>query len=191
MTAGVGPVPDATKRLAFRAWEREDAGFVLDMYARPEVYAFLGSSPAPVADLAEARDRIARWQSRADGLAGIWAVSTLPGPAPGAGRLVGTALLLTLPRTDGGPSSAFEIGWHLHPDAWGAGHATEAAGALVRRARSGGLAEVRAVVYPGNARSRAVCARLGMREDGLTTEWYGVEVVEYVLDLRHEVAAGT
>jgi RimJ/RimL family protein N-acetyltransferase len=42
---------------------------------------------------------------------------------------------------------------------------------------------VRAVVYPDNAPSRAVCRRLGMTEVGRTDEWYGVDVVEYRIDL--------
>jgi RimJ/RimL family protein N-acetyltransferase len=169
-----GPPPSA--RLTFRPWRRADALTILDMYSRPEVYRYLGASPQPVRDLQEARARITSWGERADGFCGIWAVEV-------AGAPVGTALLVPLPRSDGAPTTAYEIGWHLHPDAWGHGYATEAGEALLGWARQAGLREVRAVVYPDNERSRSVCRRLGMTEVGLTGEWYGVDVVEYRSDL--------
>ncbi|GAA4726824.1 hypothetical protein GCM10023350_07020 [Nocardioides endophyticus] len=46
------------------------------------------------------------------------------------GVVVGTVLLLTLPNDEHGE---VEIGWHLHPDAWGQGYACEAAGLRPRR----------------------------------------------------------
>ncbi len=171
--------PAPTERLALRAWTAADAPAVLDMYSRPEVVRFLGATPQPVIDEGQARDRIDRWAERTQGLAGIWAIERRDRP----GVPIGSALLVPLPRTDGAPSAAYEIGWHLHPDAWGHGYATEAAVALIDRAAAAGLTQVRAVVYPQNEASRAVCRRLGMTEVGLTGEWYGVDVVEYLLDL--------
>jgi RimJ/RimL family protein N-acetyltransferase len=168
--------PPATSRLSFRRWNAADAAVVLDMYSRPEVYRFLGAKPSPIPDLDQARQRIDAWTARCRGLTGLWAIEH-------GGTPVGTALLVPLPRSDGAATSAVEIGWHLHPDAWGMGLATEAALALVERARRGGLHEVHAVVYPDNVRSRAVCARLGMSDMGPTGEWYGVEVVDHVLRL--------
>lgn len=173
-------VPGPSARLRFRTWHPVDAPRVLDMYSQPEVYRYLGASPRPVADLDEARDRIAAWEQRTQGFCGIWAIEA---EDHGDSAPVGTALLVPLPRSDGEPTSAYEIGWHLHPDAWGYGYATEAGGALLQRARDAGLTQVRAVVYPDNSRSRAVCRRLGMTEVGLTDEWYGVEVVEFRIDL--------
>ena len=66
---------------------------------------------------------------------------------------------------------------------WGFGVATESARVLIDQARAHGLAEVHAVVYPGNLRSLAVCDRLGMTRLGVTDEWYGVELVDHVLAL--------
>jgi len=154
---------------------------VLDMYSRPEVCRFLGATPSPAVDLEDAAARIERWRSRTHGLCGVWAIVPVDHPTAVP---YGTMLLVPLPRTDGLEPNVHEIGWHLHPDAWGQGFATEAAGALIERARVAGLTEVRAVVYPDNAPSRAVCARLGMSETGLTDEWYEAELVEYVLPLR-------
>jgi len=65
-----------------------------------------------------------------------------------------------------------EIGWHLHPDAWGHGYATEAAAAVLDDAFSRGLARVIAVTDPDNRASQAVCRRLGMRHFGRTTRYY-------------------
>jgi 2-keto-4-pentenoate hydratase len=169
--------PEPTERLHFRQWDAADAEFLLDMYSRPDVYAYLGADPQPVRDLDEARERIAHRRSRCQGFAGVWAIDL------DDGTTIGTALLVPLPRSDGQESTAFEIGWHLLPEHWGHGYATESGFAMIEQAQAAGLAEVRAVVYPANVRSRAVCHRLGMSEVGLTREWYGVELVEYRLDL--------
>jgi RimJ/RimL family protein N-acetyltransferase len=168
--------PPPTERLSFRDWEDADAPVILDLYSRPDVYRYLGAAPAPVADLAEARARISRWRGRAaEPWSGIWAV--LLGGVP-----IGTGLVVSLPRSDGAPSDAVEIGWHLHPDHWGRGYATEMGHALIAHAHEHGLHPVRAVVYPDNAASRAVCRRLGMDEVGETDRWYGVSLVEYRTD---------
>ena len=154
------------------------------MLSHDEVWPWLGARPAPCPDVDTARRICARWTSLADDVLGVWAVDAagvaLPAEAP---RPSGSVLLLTLPRSDGAVSSAVEIGWHLHPSAWGHGIATEGALALVERARAGGLTRLHAVVREGNARSLAVCDRLGMTRLGATDEWYGTTFVDHVLDL--------
>jgi RimJ/RimL family protein N-acetyltransferase len=56
-----------------------------------------------------------------------------------------------------------EVGWRLHPSAWGNGYATEAARAALASAWAElGLDRVIAVIDPGNAPSIAVANRLGM-----------------------------
>ena len=52
---------------------------------------------------------------------------------------VGSALLNHLPDAEGTPTDDVEIGWHLHPGAWGKGYATEAAELLLRHAREARL----------------------------------------------------
>ena len=54
-----------------------------------------------------------------------------------------------------------EVGWHLHPDSWGHGYATEAARAVIERGFAAGVPEVYAVVRPGNEASLAVCRAAG------------------------------
>jgi RimJ/RimL family protein N-acetyltransferase len=173
-----------TDRLLLRAWRPEEAERVLEIYARDEVWPWLGAKPSPMPDLDAARARIQRWALLADGPFGLWAVE-----APGvvgidgvaADEPVGSVLLVTLPRSDGHVSDAVEVGWHLHPDAWGHGIATEAAEALLHRAGSVGISHVHAVVHPDNERSKAVCGRLGMTTCGRTTEWYGVELDDHCI----------
>lgn len=186
MTTVLADVPEPTARLSFRRWRESDAPLLLDMYSRREVYRFLGSVPRPVHDLDEALSRVESRNERTRGLDGIWAIVRRDDDC-----VIGTVLLVPLARTDGEPSDVYEIGWHLHPDFWGQGYATEAAAAVVSRARSGGLLEVRAVVYADNAASHAVCRRLGMTQLGLTSEWYDAELVEYRLDLPSAAAVTT
>jgi len=74
-----------------------------------------------------------------------------------------------------------EVGWHLHPDSWGHGYATEAARAVIDRGFGAGVAEVYAVVRPGNEASIAVCRRLGMTPLGRLRRWYDAELEAYRL----------
>jgi RimJ/RimL family protein N-acetyltransferase len=66
-----------------------------------------------------------------------------------------------------------EVGWHLHPDSWGHGYATEAARGAIAKGFAEGLDEIFAVVRPDNKRSLAVCRRLGLTHLGRTDRWYG------------------
>jgi RimJ/RimL family protein N-acetyltransferase len=171
-----------TNRLLLRAWEESDAQALLDVYADDEVWPWLGSDPAPCPDLEAARLRATRWATLGEGPLGFWAIET-PGISGVLPQPCGSVVLLTLPRSDGEPSDAIEVGWALNPAAWGHGIATEAARAVLDRARVAGVSRVHAVVREGNARSMAVCDRLGMTRLGSTHEWYGVEFVDHVLDL--------
>ena len=80
----------------------------------------------------------------------------------------GSVLLKRLPNGGG----EIEIGWHLHPDSWGRGLATEAAAALLAHGFANGLEEVWAVTHLDNDRSVAVCRKIGMRLLGITNRWY-------------------
>jgi RimJ/RimL family protein N-acetyltransferase len=161
-----------TGRLRLRAWTAEDADLarLADLYSREEVTRWLGGGPTiPPAELVE------RWAlvHRIDPAHGCWAIDPLDG-----GPTAGTVLLKPLPNGVG----EVEVGWHLHPDSWGHGYATEAARAVVDRAFDDGLLEVYAVVRPGNEPSLGVCRRLGMRPLGRTTRWYGRELEAFRLD---------
>jgi RimJ/RimL family protein N-acetyltransferase len=59
-----------------------------------------------------------------------------------------------------------EVGWRLHPSAWGNGYATEAGRAALESAWAElGLERVIAVIDPANAASIAVAERLGMTRE--------------------------
>lgn len=171
-----------TERLRLRGWTPDDAATVLEIYGRDDVSRFLGNPPRPCVDLDDARGRIDRWASLGDDVLGLWAVET-PGVDGVSPQPCGSVLLVPLGRSDEQPSSTIEIGWHLHPGAWGHGVATEGGRAMIERARAAGISEVHAVVFPENTASLAVCDRLGMTRLGLTDEWYGVELVDHVLVL--------
>ena len=158
-------------RLLLREWEEKDAGFVLDMYSRWDVVRYLGAAPAVLRDHDEALARIAMWHSRQDDVRTVWAVQDRR-----SGHLVGTTFLVRLLASGEPlqPAAETEIGWHLHPDAWGNGYATEAAGAVLAYGARHGLSPVLAVTYPENHASQAVCRRLGMRHLGQTDRYYNV-----------------
>ena len=66
---------------------------------------------------------------------------------------LGNLLLKPVRLSAGGRPSVpvdVEVGWHLHPDAWGNGYATEAARAAVADAFSRGLHRVIAITHPHN-----------------------------------------
>ena len=172
-----------TTRLIARDWTDGDAQAAFDIYGRDEVMRWLGVQPRrAVPSLTHMRERLDLMIQRArdEPEYGLWAVSLRTGPA--AGAVVGAVLLSRLPGDDGD----VEIGWHLNPDYWGNGYATEAGRGVVGLAfglqRAGPVAgrppldRVIALVDPGNVRSQAVCRRLGMTHLGRTDTYYGLSL---------------
>jgi len=172
-----------TSRLLLRPWrpdDPDDVAAAFDLYRRIEVARWLGAEPKPWASTAEAHERLARWGRIAQERPGfgMWALAPV-----GVARPIGTVLLVPLPDAEGEPTDDVEIGWHVHPDHWGAGYATEAAGALLEHA-FGDLAldRVNAVAYAGNEPSFAVMRRIGMRHVGPTDRWYGTQLEWWAID---------
>jgi RimJ/RimL family protein N-acetyltransferase len=179
-----------TSRLIARDWTQEDAEPAFDIYGRDEVARWLGAQPRrPVSSLAKMRERLDAWIQRSSQEPdyGVWAIELRHGRA--AGRVVGAVLLSLLPGGDG----HVEIGWHLNPEQWGNGYATEAgrgaAGLAFGLSRVGPepvethrsadwtpLHHVIALVDPDNARSQAVCRRIGMTHRGQTDAYYGLRL---------------
>ena len=159
-----------TERLRLRAWTDSPADLarLADLYGREEVTRWLGGGPSvPPAEL------VARWAALhdRDERFGCWAIEPPDGPP------AGTVLFKPLPNGVG----EVEVGWHLHPDSWGHGYATEAARAVVERGFAAGVPEVYAVVRPGNEASMAVCRRLGMVPLGRFRRWYDVDLETFRL----------
>jgi RimJ/RimL family protein N-acetyltransferase len=165
-----------TDRLVLRSWrpdDERDVAAAYDTYRRPEVVRWLGSTPTPDTSIDDTRARLARWAavdaSESPGL-GRWAVTLPADDVP-----IGCVILRHLPDADEVPTDDVEVGWHLHPDHWGHGYATEAAAALIRHGFGTlGLEEIHAVAWAGNDPSFAVMERLGMTPQGPTDRWYGV-----------------
>ncbi|NMK46192.1 GNAT family N-acetyltransferase [Achromobacter sp. Bel] len=145
-----------TPRLVLRQWRADDRKLFAQMNADPSVTEFLLPLTALQSDALAAR--------LAAGIDehgwGFWAVEA-PGVAPFVGFVGIKPMPPVLPFAPG-----VEIGWRLARPFWGRGYASEAALAALRVGfEQVGLAEIVAFTAVGNQRSRAVMARLGMRED--------------------------
>ncbi len=143
-----------TERLRLRPLRTPDAQALREVYSHPLVEAWIG--PHTRGRVAE---EIAYQQAgQAERGWSVWAMERRDD-----GRFVGDCGLQPLEHS--GPE--VELGYDLHPDVWGQGLATEAAGAVVQAALGPlGLERLVAVVKPANAASRRVLEKIGMREAG-------------------------
>lgn len=164
-----------TDRLRLRPFTMDDAPALFEVFRLPDVARWSGTG-TPMTDVSEAVARIERWSTRGGNhpAAGVFALERRD-----TGAMIGTALLVPIPPSEGVDREGFEVGWHLHPDAWGHGFATEAASELLARGFASGMTEIFAVTDPDNVRSQAVCRRLGMKALGLTADWYDRELATF------------
>jgi RimJ/RimL family protein N-acetyltransferase len=159
-----------TARLLLRPWSPEDADFLYDMESRWDVKRYIGTTPAVMTDRSQALASIERRRALDHPVHGIWAIELLSERV-----LVGNLLLKPIPLSvdaSPSPSEDVEIGWHLHPDHWGHGYASEAGRAGLAHAFGAGLPRVLAVTAPANGASQKVCRRLGMRHLGRSDAFY-------------------
>jgi RimJ/RimL family protein N-acetyltransferase len=163
-----------TERLVLRGWTPDDAAAALGAYGDAQVARWLAPAMDVVPDQAAMRLVLQQWvaeDARMITPAGRWAIELSQ-----EGRLVGGATLLPLP-----PDEEFEVGWQLHPQAWGNGYATEAGLALARWAFEQGIEQVIALVRPANTRAEATVRRIGMEWVGETEKYHGLRLQEYRL----------
>ncbi len=155
-----------TQRLSIRPWCRDEAPRLLDILSRVEVARWLGDGdPVLLKSLAEAEEKIDGFGALAEEPPrGFWAVEVRE-----TGLVVGSVLLVPLP---GDSAGEVQIGWQLHPDSWGRGYATEAAGAVLEHGLAHGLPQVLALTHLTNHPSQAVALRIGMEPLGVTEKWY-------------------
>jgi RimJ/RimL family protein N-acetyltransferase len=144
-----------TDRLLLRPLTIEDLDELVAIHSEPDVVRFMGRfDRARLLEWIEHND--ADWSQRGYGRLGI--------VERGTARLLGRSGLKYWPQF-----GETEVGWVLHPDAWGRGLATEAGGACVDWGfRYLDAAYLTAMIRPDNQRSIAVAERLGftaMRED--------------------------
>jgi RimJ/RimL family protein N-acetyltransferase len=158
-----------SKRLILRPWDHEDADFLLDLEGRWEVVRYLGVDPSIMTSRDEALASIRRRRAISEHpVHGIWIITDYNGER--LGNLLLKPARLSPGETPSAPVDV-EVGWHLHPDAWGNGYATEAAKAAVADAFSRGQHRIIAVTHPQNEPSQAVCRRVGMHHLGTTTRY--------------------
>lgn len=172
-----------SERLAYRPFDHGDLEAVIDLYSRPKVTEFLGTA-SEVHDRAAAEAWVKRVEERHGHYGelpyGFWAATQ---ELEGRERIVGVAMLKPAPDAHRTPTADVEVGWHVHPDFWRKGYATEMARALLDRGFS--LCDhdlLHAVVDTENGASRSVARRAGMRHDGVTSKYYGLTLEHYVLD---------
>ena len=146
-----------TDRLLLRRWRVGDRSPFAELNADPEVMRYF-----PAVLTRRASDELAA-RIEADIARQGWGLWALEERA--TGRFVGFTGLARA--TFAAPfTPAVEIGWRLSRTAWGLGFATEAARAAATFAFGDlGLDELVSFTAAGNARSRAVMRRLGMRHD--------------------------
>ncbi len=161
------------------------------MNARPEVMRFLSGQP-------ETLEQTAAFVARVQRCWAVWGTSWWAFVDREDGRVRGAGAIQYLRREAQPPEdleslrgNPLEIGWRLHPDAWGQGLASEAARRMTTFAfERFDPAELLAVRHPDNLASARVMDRLGMRYRGLEP-WYGRTVATHVLDRETWRAAGS
>lgn len=162
--------PLITDRLVLRPWSLEDAEAALGVYGDANVARWLSPALDRPPNVSAMREILQRWADEDAKLiipAGRWAIELRED-----NRLIGGTVLLPLPPDD----EDVELGWQLHPAAWGHGYATEAGKALARWAFGQGLDEVLAVVRPANRRAAATVRRIGMDWVGETDKYFGLRL---------------
>ncbi|HEY7144600.1 MAG TPA: GNAT family N-acetyltransferase [Streptosporangiaceae bacterium] len=158
-----------TERLVLRPWSVTDAAAALGAFGDDSVSRWLAPAMDRVRDEAAMRLVLQQWVAENARLltpAGRWAVELRED-----GRLIGGATLLPLP-----PDEEYEIGWQLHPRAWGHGYATETGRALARWAFNQGIEQVIAVVRPANTRANSTVRRIGMEWVGETEKYHDLRL---------------
>lgn len=142
-----------TERLILRQWRRDDFDRYAEMFAAPETHHIGG--PLTRGDA---------WR-RFLQMPGAWALQGYAMFAieeKASCRFMGQAGPW---QPDGWPGT--EVGYALHPQAWGRGYATEACTAAMDWAFDVlGWTEVIHSISPANTDSQAVAARLGARNRG-------------------------
>lgn len=88
-------------------------------------------------------------------------------------ELMGGILLRKLFDINENPTSNYEIGWHIHQEAWGKGYATEAALIIMNYGfHTLNLPALIAIIDPKNTASLKVAKKLGMTSLGITDNYY-------------------
>jgi ribosomal-protein-alanine N-acetyltransferase len=139
-----------TERLAFRPFSPQDIDDLAAMVADPEVVRFVGDGQ-PLS-----REQAAEWISKSRANVARFGYGTGAVVELATGEMVGWA---GIARPEGEPE---EIVYGFASQHWGKGYGPEVVAGLVEYAFGTlGLPELRATVYPANARSARILERQG------------------------------
>ena len=149
-----------SERLELRPWSAADIDAFAEHNADPRIMRYFTS----VLTRDETEATVTRWQALFEerGFC-FFAVDRRD-----TGEFIGT-IGCSWPAHGSPVAPAVEVGWRLHPDAWGFGYATEGALASMAFAfdTDRDLDEIVALTVPDNEPSRAVMARLQMTHDSI------------------------
>jgi len=162
-----------TPRLVLRPWSTEDAPEALAIFGDETVTRWLSPAMSRVDSVESMSSILTSWfLAPPPTPAGRWAVTSAAD-----GRLLGGVAVLPLPPEQ----SDLEIGWQLHPTAWGQGYAAEAGHAVAHHAFASGVEELFAVVRPRNLRGARTATSIGMEWVGETEKYYDLRLQVYRL----------
>ncbi len=143
------------ERLSLHRWDtKRHTSALAAINAQPQAVTYLNDGVPYTPDQSRAQSErfAAHWDTHGFGL---WALETPAGIVGFAGACH--------PQWFPAYAHEVEVGWRLHPSAWGNGYATDAGRAAVAAAfDSLELERVIACIDPGNLASIAVAERLGM-----------------------------
>jgi ribosomal-protein-alanine N-acetyltransferase len=144
-----------TARLSFGTWSPDDLDLAMALWGDPEVTRLIGGPFS--SQWVQDRLELEIANQAAFGFA-YWPVFRLED-----GVHVGCAGLRPVP----GSGDTLELGFHLRPEHWGRGYATEAGRAVIAYAfGTAGASTLVAGHHPRNGASRHVLLRLGFRHTG-------------------------
>jgi RimJ/RimL family protein N-acetyltransferase len=151
-----------TERLLLHPWTTDFTVALARVNAEPDAMRFLtGGEPMSLSESeVQSAYLTAHWNEFGFGL---WAVEV-----KATAEIIGFTGLAHPPWF---PELAdeVEVGWRLHPSAWGHGYATEAGTEALRTAFTDlALERVISIIDIANHRSLAVARRLGLSEDRIT-----------------------
>lgn len=170
--------PPPAERLYFRTWTEADLGLAIELWGDPLVTERIGG---PFTEQM-VRDRLARENSSLE----EYGVQYWPIFMRSTGDHLGCCGL----RPYRPEESIFELGFHLRPEYWGQGYASEAASAVIDHSfRTLCATSLFAGHHPQNLTSRRLLERLGFRQTH--TEFYpptGLDHPSYRLSAREWLA---
>ena len=146
----------ATERLLLRPWQPDDLDALAALFAEPAMWQY----PFGRGLTREESERFLgrHIRHREDHGFGMWAAELRDSHE--LIGVIGLAIPVWLPEV----LPAVEVGWRLHPTAWGRGLATEGGRAsLAHGFEVIGLDRIISIFEPGNVASGRVMAKLGLR----------------------------